>query len=217
MIIPLQRGILAQEQREPHLALEQFEQALSYFSDHPQATVGASDILLDIYTRRIPLEPGMESDDQSCSSRSISPERSNNAVYANGDTEHVTSNGTGTSPLSPRARATVPRIFSPTAPNPSSIITTASTTLRSSANLNINNAEHLSRLATRDRAYGLLSSLSNLGSGWDYSEAWVTLARAYEESGQIDKAKEALWWCVDLEDSRPVRPWSCLGPGGFVL
>lgn len=73
------------------------------------------------------------------------------------------------------------------------------------------------RLAARDRAYGLLSALTKLGSGWNYSEAWFALARAYEESGQVEKAKDALWWCVELEDGMGVREWTCLGAGGYVL
>lgn len=75
----------------------------------------------------------------------------------------------------------------------------------------------LNRLAARDRAFGLLSTLTKLGSGWDYSEAWYALARAYEESGQIEKTKEVLWWCVELEDTHPVRSWKNVGLGGFVL
>ncbi|KAK7532685.1 filamentation protein-like protein [Phyllosticta citricarpa] len=77
--------------------------------------------------------------------------------------------------------------------------------------------EELNRLAARDRAYGLLSTLTKLGSGWDDSEAWFALARAYEEGGQIEKAKEVLWWCVELEDTKALRPWNCVGVGGFVL
>lgn len=77
--------------------------------------------------------------------------------------------------------------------------------------------EELNRLAARDRAYSLLSSLTKLGTGWDYSEAWFALARAYEEGGQIQKAKDVLWWCVELEDSKALRKWSCVGVGGFVL
>lgn len=75
----------------------------------------------------------------------------------------------------------------------------------------------LSRLAARDRAFGLLSMLTKLGAGWDYSEAWYALARAYEESEQIEKAKEVLWWCVELEDTHPVRNWRSVALGGFVL
>ncbi|KAF2490549.1 filamentation protein-like protein [Lophium mytilinum] len=78
-------------------------------------------------------------------------------------------------------------------------------------------APELYRLAARDRAHGLLSTLTKLGPGWDYSEAWLALARAYEECGQIEKAKEVLWWCVELEDSHPVREWSSVGVGKFVL
>ena len=73
------------------------------------------------------------------------------------------------------------------------------------------------RLTARDRAYGLLSGLTKSGPGWNYSEAWFTLARAHEESDQPDKAKEVLWWCVELEESMGVRGWDCVVPGGYVL
>jgi hypothetical protein len=75
----------------------------------------------------------------------------------------------------------------------------------------------LNRLAARDRAYGLLSTLTKLGAGWDYSEAWYALARAYEESGQPEKAKEVLWWCVELEDTHPVRGWKSVTVGGVIM
>lgn len=67
--------------------------------------------------------------------------------------------------------------------------------------------DRLSRLSARDRAYGLLSALTKSGNGWDNSEAWFALARAYEESGQVEKAKESLWWVVELEEGRGVRGW----------
>ena len=73
------------------------------------------------------------------------------------------------------------------------------------------------RLAARDRAYALLSGLTRLGSGWNLSEAWFALARAHEESGQPDKAKEVLWWCIELEEAAGVRDWRCLAGGGYVL
>lgn len=72
-------------------------------------------------------------------------------------------------------------------------------------------------LAARDRASGLLSTLTKLGGGWDYSEAWYALARAYEESGEVEKAKQALWWVVELEDNHPLRNWGSATLGGFVL
>ncbi|KAL8906967.1 MAG: hypothetical protein Q9171_006059 [Xanthocarpia ochracea] len=62
----------------------------------------------------------------------------------------------------------------------------------------------LSRLAARDRAYGLLSMLTKSGRGWDDSDAWFAFARVYEESGQEEKAQEALWWVVELEEGRPL-------------
>lgn len=77
--------------------------------------------------------------------------------------------------------------------------------------------ENLNRIAARDRAYGLLNTLSKLGQGWDSSETWFALARAHELGGEIDKAKNILWWCIELEDTRPIRHWSNLGCGGYVL
>lgn len=68
----------------------------------------------------------------------------------------------------------------------------------------------LPRLAARDRAYGLLSSLTKSGRGWDCAEAWFALARAYEETGQLARAKEALWWVVQLEEGKGVRGWECV-------
>ncbi|KFY27240.1 hypothetical protein V493_03623 [Pseudogymnoascus sp. VKM F-4281 (FW-2241)] len=58
------------------------------------------------------------------------------------------------------------------------------------------------RLSARDRAHGLLDRLTKLGGGWNDSEAWFGLARAYEDVGMEGKAKEALWWCVQLEEAR---------------
>jgi hypothetical protein len=97
-----------------------------------------------------------------------------------------------------------------------------STTSSLSPSLSVSTKESktalLDRLAARDRAYGLLSTLTKLGSGWNYSEAWFALARAYELGGQVDKAKEVLWWCVELEEGRPVRDWGeVVGGGGYVL
>ncbi|MCJ1462351.1 hypothetical protein MMC07_000951 [Pseudocyphellaria aurata] len=68
----------------------------------------------------------------------------------------------------------------------------------------------LPRLAARDRAYGLLSSLTKSGRGWDCAEAWFALARVYEETGQLARAKEALWWVVQLEEGKGVRRWECV-------
>jgi tetratricopeptide (TPR) repeat protein len=156
-----------------HEAKADFERALLHYPDHPKAIVGLSNILLDIYSQNIPLEPidsaGLPNP------RPVPP-----APDANRETnkQHILSH-------------------TPSAEN------------------QIDPPE-LNRLAARDRAFGLLSTLTKLGSGWDYSEAWYALARAYEESGQVEKAKDVLWWCVELEDSHPVRSWK-LALNGFVL
>ncbi|RPB26759.1 hypothetical protein L211DRAFT_866231 [Terfezia boudieri ATCC MYA-4762] len=72
----------------------------------------------------------------------------------------------------------------------------------------------LARTIARNRAYGLLSQLTKSGRGWDCSEAWFALARSYEEDGMVEKAIGVYWWCVGLEDTRPVRGWGGVGDGG---
>lgn len=109
-------------------------------------------------------------------------------------------------------------------PNPNSLpfhapssATTAFSNPDSLTRKTLSDSRTLNRIAARDRAYGLLAALTKLGSGWDDSEAWFALARAYEESAQVDKAKDALWWCVHLEDTKPIRHWRHVSPGGHVL
>ncbi|KAF1983401.1 hypothetical protein K402DRAFT_396640 [Aulographum hederae CBS 113979] len=176
------RGYLAQACNAPHEAITNFEKALSHFPDHASAIVGLSDLLLDIYTQKIP--PEAPSFIGIASSSSIS----------------------------------IANTIAPTASMPPTQHELPSTSIDSPSKRNPNaDPEELNRLAARDRAYNLLSTLTKLGTGWDYSEAWYTLARAYEEGGQLDKAKSVLWWCVELEDTRPVRPWGTVGVGRFVL
>ncbi|KAJ9642805.1 hypothetical protein H2199_004326 [Coniosporium tulheliwenetii] len=173
------RGELALAQTSPHHALTCFEKALAHCPHHPAATVGLSNILLDVYCRKVPAEPP-ETAVAAIPSASASPS------------------------LSPTAIVPIPA-----SPPPEQ--------QPSASSFNSSSPEELNRLAARDRAYGLLSSLTKLGSGWDYTEAWFALARAYEEGGQIEKAKEVLWWCVELEDTRPIRSWHSVGMGGYVL
>lgn len=79
------------------------------------------------------------------------------------------------------------------------------------------NPDAMDRLTARERAQGLLSILTTLGCAWDNSEAWFSLARAHEQGEEIVKAKELLWWCIELEDKKPIRHWWNLGSGGYVL
>lgn len=160
-----------------HEARAEFERAVLHLPDHPEAVVGLSNILLDIYSKVITLEPG------------------NNSAMA-----------------TPSLFPSVPAITETTSDSK-----TAHLTAHTPSAENQLSPPELNRLAARDRAFGLLSTLTKLGVGWDYSEAWYALARAYEESGQIDKTKEVLWWCVELEDTHPVRSWKDVTLGGFVL
>ncbi|KAH7359718.1 hypothetical protein BKA66DRAFT_612353 [Pyrenochaeta sp. MPI-SDFR-AT-0127] len=171
------RGELLAAQSFKHQARNDFERALLHFPDHPEAIVGLSNILLDIYSETIALEPTKRTDITTPSPR-VSPP-SEQAGDSPTKTQYLTSHiPSAENQLSPPV---------------------------------------LNRLAARDRAFGLLSTLTKLGVGWDYSEAWYALARAYEESGQIEKTKEVLWWCVELEDTHPVRSWKNVATGGFVL
>lgn len=164
-------------QAHKHQARTDFERALLHFPDHPAGIVGLSNILLDIYSEVITLEPSLET--TFATPNPASSTSSDQKSTSEPKTRHLTSHiPSAENQLSPPL---------------------------------------LNRLAARDRAFGLLSTLTKLGSGWDYAEAWYALARAYEESGQIEKTKEVLWWCVELEDTHPVRSWRSVALGGFVL
>ncbi|OAX84220.1 hypothetical protein ACJ72_01406 [Emergomyces africanus] len=176
-----ERGQLALAQSQHFDAINHFEDALMYYPDHPSATIGLANLLLDMYDQTLPLEKpekGLETSTSGVSLLSYSSKPQSRSQPH--DDEQTYGNG---------------------GPSPSQQST----------------PEYLGRLAARDRAYGLLSALTKLGSSWDNSEAWFALSRAFEQSGQIDKAKEVLWWCVELEDRRPIRHWWNVGPGGYVL
>ncbi|KAF3035898.1 hypothetical protein E8E12_001138 [Didymella heteroderae] len=172
------RGELLIAQRIKHEARTDFERALLHYPDHPQAIVGLSNVLLDIYSKDIPMEPTKTTEIIPVLPMQAPPS-SEAVAEAEPKKHHLTSH--------------IPSAENQLSP------------------------PELSRLAARDRAFNLLSTLTKLGAGWDYSEAWYALAGAYEESGQIEKAKEVLWWCVELEDTHPVRKWKSVAVGGFVL
>jgi len=156
-----------------------------HFPDHPEAIVGLSNVLLDIYCKIIPLEPELGAL-QSESSSTPSPP----SVPGISDQREIKRYDYGQDHYKIHHTPSAENSISP---------------------------PELTRLTARDRAFGLLSSLTKLGVGWDYSEAWYALARVYEESGQVEKTKEVLWWCVELEDTHPVRNWKSVGLGSFVL
>ncbi|MCJ1248180.1 hypothetical protein MMC30_005397 [Trapelia coarctata] len=196
-----ERGNLCMARGSPHDAIIQYESALSHFPDHPAATVGLATILLDIYTEITSPHPttfGIQTISD-LSATQTTKDHSKPLLESVKQTPSSTKDDHPASATSPQQ---------PPALDKSS--------LSNQSNLpsqNRKTPEALDRLAARDRAYGLLSSLTKLGTGWDNSEAWFALARAYEESGQLERAKEVLWWVVELEEKRPIRDWSSLGQG----
>jgi cargo-transport protein YPP1 len=178
-----ERATLASARGESKEAVEQYEQALLFWPDHSKATVGLSNILLDIFEQK-----GMKDE----VSEAPKPPSQTKRKRKSSETIHSSQNGilVEGGPMA-------------TTSNPVE-------ELRKTP-------ENLNRLAARDRAYGLLSNLTKLGAGWDDSEAWFALARAEELSGQVEKSKEILWWCVELEDRRPIRSWRSITAGSYVL
>ena len=216
------RGYLAVAETSPYAALGNFESALSHFADHPSAIVGLSNILLDIYSEELLPPPSIPSLVLPSSLSAPSSSTVNTSVPATPLT-------TQSPPIKPSSSLPIiphgPIGLASTKPRPNgashtpqeSTSTPESQTSSLEPSYKGSSASLLDRLAARDRAYGLLTALTKLGTGWNYSEAWFALARAYEEGGQPDKAREVLWWCVELEEGRGVRDWSVVGSGGYVL
>ncbi|MCJ1282958.1 hypothetical protein MMC26_002285 [Xylographa opegraphella] len=196
-----ERGNLLVAQSTPHQAMIEYESALSHYPDHVVATIGLSSILLDIYSQTIPPQPErslLQAEyDQGVRGRTKESPRPILAPVSAPYSKYQSGSGFDTQEdLDMSSQKDTPR-----------------TSPRDYSDTDRKTPETLDRLAARDRAYGLLSSLTKLGTGWDNSEAWFALARAYEESGQVEKAKEVLWWVVELEEKRPIRSWECLGQG----
>ncbi|ESA43246.1 hypothetical protein GE21DRAFT_4333 [Neurospora crassa] len=210
-----EKGYLSVACGKPYEARADFETALMHFPDHAAAIVGLSDILLDIYSEKLlppPVVPSFNLEDSILSDNSTplqaitkSPElRLQPLGLSTAKMESKLDKGednleNGMAALKLKGVSSPNKC--PELPPP-----------HKATSLPLHD-----RLTARDRAYGLLSGLTKLGTGWNNSEAWFTLARAYQESGQVDKAKGALWWCVELEDGRGAREWTCVDAGGYVL
>lgn len=182
-----EQGFLAKTQSRPHGAIEFFEKALMRDPDHPKATIGLANMLLDIWDQTLPAEPQQSEmkPNLDVSTLSLLPTSSKQNETSKRTTETQQSHNLKPAPSQPQSPDEEPK--------------------------------YLNRLSARDRAYGLLSALTKRGSSWDNSEAWYALSRAYEAGGQIEKLKEVLWWCIELEDRRPIRHWSNIGSGVYVL
>ncbi|KAJ5518010.1 Tetratricopeptide-like helical [Penicillium expansum] len=184
-----EQGLLSQARSSPHQAIRHFEEALLRYQDHPTATIGLANLLLDIWDQKLTPEPSNADVDLNASRLSLlseTPKPQSAKAISTDDlkiSSEIKNAGPEDAPLS--AQDVEPK--------------------------------QLHRLAARDRAYGLLSALTKLGSSWDNSEAWYALSRAYEAGEQVEKLKEVLWWCIELEDRRPIRHWSNIGSGVYVL
>jgi cargo-transport protein YPP1 len=185
----LQRGNQAQSSGSPYKALPYYEEALAHFPDHAEATIGLCNILLDIYELKVVPPPS-------------------GVVVST-----TVSSAIPTDPILSKIAATQSQSALPSS---KPLLRPTSPTSAGPSPFSKKSPIELNRLAARDRAFGLLSALTKLGSGWDRSDAWFALSRAYELGGQIEKAKSVLWWCVELEEGRAVRSWG-EGVGGLVL
>ncbi|KAF5013530.1 hypothetical protein FDECE_471 [Fusarium decemcellulare] len=194
-----EQGQLSLSKGAPYAARNDFETALTHAPNHPGAIVGLSNILLDIYSENLLPPPPI-------------PPLEDSFLHLGLKHSHTSSNPNGVTPL-----PSTPLGLGPSNPELSRHRHTSLDDDELPAAYKATCLPLVDRIAARDRAYALLSTLTKLGSSWNSSEAWFTLARAHEESGQPDKAKEVLWWCVELEEGTGVRDWRCLTGGGYIV
>ncbi|KAI1312681.1 hypothetical protein EDD11_002880 [Mortierella claussenii] len=62
-----------------------------------------------------------------------------------------------------------------------------------------------------EMAEGVLE-MTTKGLGWDCAEAWFYLGKVFEASDRLTRAKECLWFALDLESSRPIRSFTSSVP-----
>ncbi|KAG5927120.1 hypothetical protein E4U42_002569 [Claviceps africana] len=210
-------GLLGLAKGLPYSAKSDFETALTHSPDHPVAVTELANILLDVYSEKLlppPTVPALDSADNPDRAGLAWPEKAAQEVVA----ETLPSSPLGLGPgtkngASPRlsqtskdgggdghGHAAAPSTYDPL-PAP----------------YKATRLPVVDRLSARERAFTLLSGLTRLGTGWDNSDAWFALARAHEEIGQAEKAKEVLWWCVELEEAKGVREWRSLSNGGYII
>ncbi|EAU30508.1 conserved hypothetical protein [Aspergillus terreus NIH2624] len=185
-----EQGLLLNVQSRPHEAMQLFEQALIRDPDHPKAIIALSNLLLDIWEQKLPLEPPEPEIETDLSMLSLVPKPSSASK------QDDAKQGKRQSVID-TTQAEARQVSPSTTPD--------------------EEPKLLNRIAARDRAYGMLSALTKRGTSWDNTEAWYALSRAYEAQGQVEKLKEVLWWCIELEDRRPIRHWSNIGSGVYVL
>ncbi|XWW94898.1 hypothetical protein V2A60_002847 [Cordyceps javanica] len=210
-------GLLSLARGKPFEARAEFENALTHCPDHPGATIGLSNILLDLYSELLLPEPAIPA----LANGEVASDPASLALHEHA--RKAASAAAGTLPflalgLGPSSAALEDEPVQASGANPAAVPNRAKDSGDSlPAPYKTTSLPLSDRLAARDRAYTLLSGLTRLGTAWDSSEAWFALARAYEESGQADKAKEVLWWCVELEESSGVRSWRNIAADGYIV
>ncbi|KAG2185895.1 hypothetical protein INT43_002333 [Umbelopsis isabellina] len=60
-----------------------------------------------------------------------------------------------------------------------------------------------------EAAEGLLDRLTK-GNGWDSAEAWYYLGDIYKRMDRLQRAKECLWYALELENTKPILSFSVL-------
>ncbi|ODQ66592.1 TPR-like protein [Nadsonia fulvescens var. elongata DSM 6958] len=65
-------------------------------------------------------------------------------------------------------------------------------------------------LAAKARVRAILQQATSRGEARNNPEAWLLLSRAYEQEGDIDGMKKALWRSIELEECRGVRSYDAV-------
>jgi hypothetical protein len=140
-------------------AVESFEQCLIYFPNHVKGIAGLSNVLFDFYEKKVELD---RREDNGKPNEEAQERVKPSAIKVSNNTPSGTPANMQASsehPQSSDTNATPPG----STPGQQPLSRTDEELEKTPANLN--------RLAARDRAYGLLSTPTKLGTGWDDSEA----------------------------------------------
>ncbi|KAH3688668.1 hypothetical protein WICPIJ_000359 [Wickerhamomyces pijperi] len=89
----------------------------------------------------------------------------------------------------------------------SNLILNHSTDPEDSNSIFINEKDQLAALA---RAKLILEESSKTFKGFHTSEIWLLLSQIYEKFGDKKRLQKSLWRAIQLEESRPVRDFSCV-------
>ncbi|KAG5939470.1 hypothetical protein E4U53_007798, partial [Claviceps sorghi] len=208
-------GLLGLAKGLPYSAKSDFETALTHSPDHPVAITELANILLDLYSEKLlppPTVPALDSADNADGAGVTWPTEAVQEVFAETlPSAPLGLGGPGTK------NGVSPRLLQKNEDDGHGHAAAPSTYDQLPAPYKATKLPLVDRLSARERAFTLLSGLTRLGTGWDNSDAWFALARAHEESGQAEKAKEVLWWCVELEEAKGVREWRSLSNGGYII